>query len=329
MNFVKINALFLFLFSWATEIVSSSPLEKESLKRYVQPIINLVEQEVLHDVLQATKQGNEKFLVYFDPSKKEWLFLINYNLEVLPSAPDKMLIDSVVNIKNHNNIETSKDNLKIYACTYKIHLMPKNKKDIPIIVEKLLSDQEFLELFTHMKIWTPKFKTFPAKDDKGNVLPIMVIYPKAVGRKGLKSMGELKPADFVECKENAQKCLNRVYELTTEIEGMNIVPRYNFNIAENGLVYAAQGNADTKNRLNAKKLDIELGDVFDAHKNYAYLNEKIYDVKIVEPGAFELSKPALSTNSKTNIEPALELDWIDEKLPELRKQLMELEKRFK
>ncbi|GEM_PF-5800300 len=107
---------------------------------------------------------------------------------------------------------------------YKIHLMP-TKEAIFYTLEKLISAlHNNTELADSVKI----IKIHALNDHldhKGNLLPTIVVYPRAG-------------------KEHAQKVLNILYALFKDVEGLNKTPRFNRKITS--LIYYAQGDSDYK-----------------------------------------------------------------------------------
>lgn len=123
---------------------------------------------------------------------------------------------------------------KILVGQYKIHLMPKDKEDLMVIVEQLLSTMKTNDKFNQavrefkflFDVDQQDLEQYRDITDNKNIPPILVIYP----RNG---------------KENAQYVLNTVYALFKNREGLDITPRYNRKITS--LIYYAQGDGDFKN----------------------------------------------------------------------------------
>ncbi len=133
-------------------------------------------------------------------------------------------------------IKTNNPNKKReVAEKYKIHLMPKNKKELTTIVEKIIqkltTDKKLQEAIYQFKFQLinfhqPKEKIRKTLSPKGNVMPLMVIY----------AMG----------KDNAQYVLETAYRLFADLEGLGITPRFNRQITP--LIYYAQGDGDDKKK---------------------------------------------------------------------------------
>lgn len=120
---------------------------------------------------------------------------------------------------------------KLAVQNYKIHLMPKTE-DMPLILVRLLEEIKKNASFAS-SLDTFKIKTAFEKqvDSQGNVMPLVVIYPKSG-------------------KQNAQVALNTLYNLFKDVHGLDKVPRYNQKITD--LIYYAQGDADYKNKAELK-----------------------------------------------------------------------------
>ncbi len=132
-------------------------------------------------------------------------------LKRLHNRPDKMSYDAV------------QMRAKL-AASYKIHLMPFDEDIVPILrrlFSGLCGDAQLRHAIAYFKIAAHTDRiTFP-----GRTMPIMVIYPHA-------------------SKDAAQNVLNRVYDLFKDIQGKDIVPRYNERVTS--LIYFAQGDGDYK-----------------------------------------------------------------------------------
>ncbi|MDR3646670.1 MAG: hypothetical protein P4L22_03960 [Candidatus Babeliales bacterium] len=148
---------------------------------------------------------------------------------------------------------------------YKIHLMPK-KEDIQSTVLKLIKaaqeDDELLHLIADFKFIT-KFENYKFNPDYN--MPIIIIYA---------SSG----------KENAQRLLDKIYELFKDQEGLNKKPRWNEKVTS--LIYFAQGNGDQKMSNRYSKL-FEDGDYKGNGKVYfkADVTGKVVDYHLKNPAA--------------------------------------------
>lgn len=120
---------------------------------------------------------------------------------------------------------------KLAVQNYKIHLMPKSE-DMPLILVRLLEEIKKNASFAS-SLDTFKIKTAFERqvDSQGNVMPLVVIYPKSG-------------------KQNAQVALNTIYNLFKDMHGLDKVPRYNQKVTD--LIYYAQGDADYKNKAELK-----------------------------------------------------------------------------
>jgi len=309
----RIFLLFL-LFSSFCFNLKTGPLKQDSIKidTFEKPINLKTESGSFKTLQECAKEivslqykiGVEfhfknKYFYFYDLGDPYFPFVKNQALNQIDSISFSKLSNSVIGFKDGKNhslekIKAWKDSLFCYACVYKIHLMPKNKEDISKILEILLSDQQFVDSFYALKFWATRCNGYPEKDSLGNNFPIIVIYPKVISRNKFTFMDQLKPTDFTECKQNAQNCLNRVVKLTKQFEGLKgFTPRFNSKVSD--LIYVAQGNADDKyaliNDKECKEKNINLDEVFNKKRNWAYLNNVIYGVKIAEPGKFELVYP--------------------------------------
>jgi hypothetical protein len=148
---------------------------------------------------------------------------------------------------------------------YKIHLMPYDE-DISIILNRLLREITTNPSFKrHVHSFKIKLATRDLK--KGDeIMPKIVIYPAS-------------------SKESAQIVLDKVYELTKDIKGMNITPRYNEKMTD--LIYVAQGDGDYKGRMQAEFYEpsfIYYKPTFEdgAPKNYHLKNPAMNEWEIIE-----------------------------------------------
>jgi len=124
---------------------------------------------------------------------------------------------------------------KMLANIYKIHLMPKSKKDLieilRLLCDEAIKDETFKDSILGLKFkCTLDFSNVQSlinslKSPMGEVFPIIVMY------------AEYK-------KEAAEYVLNKCIELFKNMKGSNITPRYNKKITS--LIYYAQGNGDDK-----------------------------------------------------------------------------------
>lgn len=126
----------------------------------------------------------------------------------------------------HWNVEA---NRRLAVQNYKIHLMPKTE-DIPGVLirllEELQSNHEFSSAVKEFKVLED---TQDLSDGRGNILPIIVVYP-ASG------------------KQHAQKVLDTLYRILKDFAGLDKTPRYNQRVTD--LLYFAQGNGADKGPLN-------------------------------------------------------------------------------
>lgn len=119
----------------------------------------------------------------------------------------------------------AKEILRELTGSYKIHLMPQHQDIFETIVTVLDALKEDSELQNLIYDFKSKINLENERDDKGNVLPLIVIYPSAG-------------------KENAQKALDKIYRLFRDKKGLDITPRFNQRVTS--LIYFAQGDADHK-----------------------------------------------------------------------------------
>lgn len=146
---------------------------------------------------------------------------------------------------------------------YKIHLMPK-KEDLQSTIIKLVNETknypELLDLIANFK-YIENFEKFQENEDFN--MPIVVIYA-ASG------------------KENAQKLLNKIFQLFKDQEGLNIKPRWNEKVTS--LIYFTQGNGDEKKLIRYDKF-FEPGDYKGNGKVYfkATVSGTYQDYHLINP----------------------------------------------
>lgn len=132
-----------------------------------------------------------------------------------------------------NKLNDSQEKTKKVASTlagnYKIHMMPKGS--LTEILVKLLEafdkDPELNRLVSNFKL---KVSAVYEKED-GKVLPLIAFYA-APGT------------------DNAQKLLNKLYQLFKDAPGLNKQPRFNARVSD--LLWIAQGDGDYKTDEFAK-----------------------------------------------------------------------------
>lgn len=151
-------------------------------------------------------------------------------------------LDKNILLKAYWSKDTFLETIKILTQEYKIHLMPK-KEFVPQVVESLLKSikekPQLREVLSQMKV-----SLMEDNVQDGEVLPVIVIYPK---------LG----------KKNAQESLdwiNKIFKDNADALGQGITPRFSLRV--NDLVYYAQGGGDfkTEYKKTAEIIGIDIND---------------------------------------------------------------------